>query len=172
MAEPVKVTFLWSVDDVLTARRWHWRHICRPSYRRAVYMFPAFIAGLSIYSLIVAGPSWHAISFLVILFYLYVGRRYEQRWLLRRKFKNHPDNHAEVEWLISPDKVRFNNPQSQSESLWTAFAEIVQTRDGFLFCRTGKIFHFLPRRGFQSDSDFQYLSQLAKVHCKKFTQLV
>lgn len=171
MAELVKISFLWTADDVLTARKWHWRRICRLPYRRSVYIFSVFMAGLSIYSLLVAGPSWPSISFLVGLFYLYIGRQYEQRWLLRREFKNHPDNRAEVEWLISPDNVRFNNPQSRSESLWTAFAEIVQTRDGFLFYRTEKAFHFLPRRGFQSDLDFQLLSQLAKVHSKKFTQL-
>lgn len=171
MAEPVRVSFLWTVDDALSARKWHWRHICRPPYRRSLYIFSAFIAALSIYSLIVAGPSWPTISFLVVLLYFYIGRRFEQRWLFRRESKNHPENHAEVEWLISPDKVWFNIPQSRSESLWTAFAEIVQTRDGFLFYRTGRVFHFLPRRGFQSDLDFQHLSQLAKEHSKKFTEL-
>jgi|SRR5579859_2965291 len=171
MSEPLKVTFLWTVDDILTARRWHWRHICRLPYRRSIYIFSAFVAGLSIYSLIAAGPSWPTILFLIVLSYLYIGRRYEQRWLLRRQFKNHSDNHAEIEWLISPDKLWFNSHQSRSESLWTAFAEIVQTRDGFLFYRTNRIFHFLPRRACKSDSDFQLISQLAKAHSRKFTQL-
>jgi hypothetical protein len=171
MAEPVRIAFQWTADDLMLARRSHWRYICRPAYRRSVHLFLAFIAGLSIYSLSVAGPSPVPIVFLVLLLYIYIGRPYERRWHIRRVFAKRPDKNADLEWLISSDKLCFKGPRSKAEFLWTAFTKVIQTQDGFLFYPIDEIFHFLPKRGFQNDTDVQRLTQLAQEHASKFIRM-
>ncbi|HEY2114803.1 MAG TPA: hypothetical protein VGJ51_06920, partial [Candidatus Angelobacter sp.] len=133
MAEPVRISFQWTADDLLSARRWHWRHICRPPYRRSLHLLSALIAGVSIYSLFVAGSSPIPIAFLVLLLYIYVGSRYERRWSIRRAFDKRPDKNADIEWLISSDKLCVKTARSKSELLWTALTKVVQTQGGFLF---------------------------------------
>jgi YcxB-like protein len=171
MSEPIKISFEWTADDLLMARGLHWRHICAPPYRRSLHLLSAVIAGVSIYSLFVAGPSPIPIAFLVVLLYAYVGHRYERSWFIRRAFNKRPDKNAHIEWLISSDKLCVESPRAKSELLWAAFAKVVQTRDGFLFYPIDQIFHFLPKRGFLSEADFERLTQLAKQQAHKFIQM-
>ena len=171
MPEPVKVSFRWTADDLMLAKKLHWRHICGPAYRRSPHLFSALIAGVSIYSLVVAGISPIPIIFLVSLLYLYIGRPYERRWSIRRAFAKRPDKNADIEWLISVDKLCITSNRSRSELLWTAFAKVIRTRDGFLFYPIDQIFHFLPKRGFQNEADFERLTQLAKEQAQKFVQM-
>lgn len=126
---------------------------------------------LCIYSIVVAGPSVVTSLFLLALVYLYVIRRYERRWWVRREFEKRPDKNSDIEWLINADKLQIKSSLMEAELIWSAFVQVVQTRDGFIFYSNEGVFNFFPKRGFQNDSEFQRLAQLAEKHAKNFSKM-
>ena len=89
-------------------------------------------------------------------------------WLIRRQFAKRPDRDAEIEWRISADSIHQGGAHGTSDFTWAALAKVVQTPAGFLFYPTEQIFHWVPRHGFASDTDFDRLSQLAQQHATAF----
>ena len=166
--EPVVAQFQWTADDLLTARRWHQKHVCRPFFRWAVHITLVLIVAVSLYSLFRSGLSAIPVGFLVAAFYIYFLRRFEVRWLTRRQFAKRPDRNSEIQWSASPQGLSTAATHGRSDFQWTALTKVLHTPDGFLFYPTEEVFHFLPRRGFRDETDFDRLAQLAREHAPKF----
>ena len=82
--------------------------------------------------------------------------------MIRWQFSKRPDRDLELEWQIAADKIRTRSDLGQSEFGWPTFAKMVRTPSGIMFYPTDQIFHWLPRRGFASDADFDRVVELAR----------
>ncbi len=171
VSEPVVVNFRWTADDVLAARRWHFRHVCRPVFRWMGHCVLLLIMAASLWSLWQERFSWTAVGFLGVGVYFYAIRPFEVRWWTRRQFARRPDSNGEIRWTLSPEGLSTVAPGATSEVQWTAFAKVLATPTGFLFYSHGQIFHFLPRRGFRDEADFQRLAVLAAERVPKLIQM-
>jgi hypothetical protein len=169
--EPIVINFKWIVEDLLAARKWHFRHICRPVFRWAIHVIVALIVAVSLFSLLRVGLSPIPIGFVTVAIYLYLIRPFEVRWAARRQFAKRPDKNTDIQWTVSPERISTLTTLGSSEFQWAALTKIIRTPDGFLFYPNEQIFHFLPVRGFRADADYQRLAELASEHASKFVEL-
>jgi len=169
--EPIVINFKWIADDLLTARKWNFRHACRPAFRWAIHVVVALIMAVSVFSLVKVGPSPIPIGFIAAGIYLYAIRPFEVRWFTRRQFAKRPDNNCDVQWTVTPERICTLTTLGSSEFQWAAITKVIRTPDGFLFYPNNQIFHFLPLRGFRDDADFQRLAELASQHVPKHFEL-
>ena len=167
MDSPIVIRFRWTADELSQAQRYHFRQACRPVLRFALHFIFALMI-LAGYGWISSGKSWPiGIGFIVAGIYWFAIRPFDRRWTARRQFANRPDKDLEVEWQVSPDKISTRSSLSQSEISWQLFAKMVCTPRGILLYPNERIFHWLPRGGFTSDSDFQKVVELGKSKIRR-----
>jgi hypothetical protein len=173
MEQPIVIRFRWTADELLRAQGYHFRHICRPVFRFALHFIFALMI-LAGYGLIHTGGA--ATPFGVVLIfagvYWFALRRFERRWTVRRQFRNRPDRDIELEWQIAPDKIRTMSSLGQSELSWQIFAKMVRTPAGVMLYPIDQIFHWLPRSGFASDSEFERCVDLARTKIGRYHEVV
>lgn len=108
-----------------------------------------------------------AIGFMATGFYWFAIRPFERGWMTRRQFGKRPDRNMEVEWLVAPDKIRIQSALGHTELAWQAFAKMLRTPTGVMLYTNDQIYHWLPRRGFASDADFEKVAELAKSRIQR-----
>lgn len=168
MNEDISINFRWTADELLTSYRWHFRHRIRPLYRYAFWFLIAMYTILGAYGAFIRGSSSSGLLMPFLCLSCVFTIRLLQPWLIRRQFAKRPDRDIEIEWRISPDAIYARSAHGTSNFTWLALAKVVQTPAGFLFYPTEQIFHWLPRHGFASDTDFDRLSKLAEQHATTF----
>lgn len=167
MEQPVVIRFRWTVDDLLQAYRYHFRHRCRPAFRFGLhFLFGVLLIG-GILMLTTAGPKGKAplpvsLGFVAVGIYWFAFRSLDRRWSVRRLFNKRPDRDVELEWRVAADKIRTQSTLGQSEVEWQAFTKVLRTPDGVMLYPNDQIYHWLPRRGFASDAEFERFVLLAK----------
>jgi hypothetical protein len=168
MEQPIIIHFRWTADELLRAQDYHFRHTCRPIFRFALH----FIFGLMILGgcgLIHHGGPLIPVGVGLIGtgVYWFTLRRFDRRRIVRVRLSKRPDRDVEFEWQIAPDKIRTHSTLGQGEFTWQAFAKMVRTPCGILLYPTDQIFHWLPRSGFASDTDFERCVELAKKNIER-----
>jgi hypothetical protein len=167
MEQPVAVRFRWTADELLQAYRYHFRHICRPVFRFGLHFIFALFLFCGVVTLTALRPDDKSpllvsIGFLVVGIYWFAIRPFDRRWTVRRRFSKRPDRDIEIEWQAFSDKVLIHSALAQSEASWQAFAKMVRTPSGFLLYPNDQMFHWLPRHGFASDTEFDRFDELTK----------
>ena len=164
MEKPIVIHFRLTADDWIQAYRYHFRHICRPVFRFALHFIFALMlvaGGLGIRDRIgLSVPV--SLGFLIGGVYWLAVRPFERRRMIRRQLSERPDRDMELEWRITDDKICTQSGLGHSELIWQAFTKMVRTPSGVMFYPTDQFFHWLPRRGFASDSEFERLVELAR----------
>ena len=168
MEQPIIIRFRWTADELLRAYDYHFRHTCRPVFRFALHFIFALMI-LAGYGLIRSGGAAVAlgIGFIFGGVYWFAFRRLERRWIVSRRFRKRPDRDVELEWQITPDKIRVQSTLGQSEFGWQAFAKVVRTPTGVMFYPIDQMFHWLPRTGFASDAEFERCVELARTKIER-----
>jgi hypothetical protein len=172
MSDEVIVRFKWTADELRTGMKCHYR----AQYSQFVrVLFWSSLYGATIFGAIAtfhSGTESSGFSALMYGLCAIVLLRFVVPGTLRRQFSKRPDHNSEIEWRISDEGIKTKTNHSNAEQSWAAFAKVIQTKDGFLFYPTLRIFHWLPRSGFASDADFDRLSQLAQKNagCYKAAQ--
>lgn len=103
-----------------------------------------------------------AFGFLAAGIYWFAFRQFDRRWSVRRQFKKRPDRDIEIEWQASLDKITTQSALSKSDIQWQVFTKMLRTPNGIMLYPTDQIYHWLPRRGFASDAEFERFIVLAK----------
>jgi hypothetical protein len=169
MENPVTIRFRWTTDELSQAYRYHFRHVCRPAFRRALHgIFAAMLVGGVLGCLQETGVRL-AIPLGLICggIYWFAVRPFERRWAIRRQFARRPDKDDEIEWQIAPEGIRTNSTNTRSESRWEAFSKVVLTARGFIFYRNDQILHWLPRHAFAGDAEFGKVAELVKAKVRE-----
>lgn len=167
MEQPVIIRFRWTEEDLIQAYRYHFRHICRPAFRFALHiLFSVLLVG-GIFMLVISGPAGKAplpvsLAFLYAGIYWFAIRPFVRRWMLRRQFSKRPDRDIELEWQVDAYKICTQSPLGHAELGWKAFTKIVRTPKGIMVYPNDQIYHWLPRRGFTGDAEFERFFELAK----------
>ena len=174
MEQPIIVKYRWSADDLLQGYRYHWRQSWRPPFRIAFSAAIYIVAILCVAAGIVAyrnGDFSVGLIICPLLGLYWLLRPLVFRWKVRRQFAKRPDKDREIEWEIAPDKILVRSSLGHSEFCWERFTKCVQTPSGLMFYPVDQIFHFLPRRGFSSDADFEQVAELAKSKIQRFSHV-
>jgi hypothetical protein len=108
------------------------------------------------------------VGFIIVGVYWFAIRPFERRWTIRRKYAKRPDKDIEIEWEIAPDKISQRSSLGHSESSWEALVKTVRTPSGLMLYSLDQVFHYLPRRGFASDTEFEQVVELAKSKVRRF----
>ena len=167
MEQPVIIRFRWTDDDLFQACRYHFRHTCRPAFRFSLhFLFAALLIG-GVVMLASSGPAGKAplpisLSFMFAGTYWFAVRPFERRWIVRRQFSKRPDRDIELEWHVTADKIRIQSTLGHSEFGWQAFTKMLRTPSGVMLYPIDQIYHWLPRRGFANDAEYERFSELAK----------
>jgi len=169
--QPVTVRFRWSADDLYQGYCNHRRQDCRRVIRTLMSATIYAIAVLSAVGGIFAyraGDSWGFCLILSLFGLVWWSRSFWHRRLVRWQFARRPDKDIDIEWEIAPDNILVRSPIGNSELSWKAFAKVVRTPSGIMFYPVNQIFHYLPRRGFTSDAEFEQVAALAKSKVPTF----
>ncbi|MDA0657687.1 MAG: YcxB family protein [Planctomycetota bacterium] len=168
MNEDIRIRFLWTADEILNGFRWHWRHKFRPLFRYAFWLILAAMIIRGACNVFLSGSSVAGLLPLLAGLFVLFQMRLLSPWLIRRQFAKRPDRDTEIEWRVSSDVLYARGAHGNSEFTWQALAKVVQTPAGFLFYPTEQIFHWIPRHGFSSDTDYDRLSQVAQQNAPVF----
>jgi hypothetical protein len=162
MEPPIVIRFRWTVDELLRADDYQFRHICRPLIRFATHFIIAMVMLVGCGLALSGVSSFAGVSLIGVAMYWFVLRRYVRHWIVRRQFRKRPDRDAIVEWQITADTIRMQNCLGTAELSWQAFTKMVRTPSGVMLYQIDQIFHWLPRTGFANDSAFASFIELAR----------
>lgn len=168
MNEVITIHYRWTTEELLNGYRWHFRHRVPPIFRWALWLLEA------VFSIVGAFQVWESRSLfpggllLIVGIYIPLTFLVVRPWLVRRQFAKRPDRDTEIEWRVSADSIHARGEHGTSDFTWLALSKVVETPAGFLFYPTQQIFHWLPRHGFASDTDFNRLSEIAQQQAAKF----
>lgn len=168
MSDPITVRFLWIVDELITARKWHVRSLIKPFYRFLILIFLIWTAIDGARNIMTQTNVLLGAVLIFCSLFLLTYPRLAGPWFSRREFAKRPDRGAEVSWSISDDALEVTASQGTSTLTWKALLKTVFTPQGVLLYSTSQIFNWLPRHGFKDDSDFARLEDLARKNTQVF----
>jgi len=159
---PIVVRYRLTVDDLVLAAEYHFRHNCRPGFRYALYVLFALMIVAGVVALLRRDGVDLGILFLLGSIYWFAFVPLYRRWNIRRQFLKRPDRDVDVEWHVAGDLISIKCSLGQSEVKWAAFQKVVRTPQGIMLYQLERSFHCLPRTGFASDAEFERCFALAK----------
>lgn len=171
MEQPVNVKYRWTVTELESAYRCHNRQSSRISLLWLVHFLSGLFIVVGVYHIRTGNEPANGIFMITIGLAWSTFMIFGRRWFARRHFTRRPDRDQEIEWQIFPDRLVVHSGLGQSEFKWEALAKAVRTPNGFLLYPNDRIFHWLPRHGFDDPDDFDRLSELARVKLQKFKSL-
>ena len=173
MDQSIIVKYRWSSDDMIQCYRYQLRHIFRPVVRFGLHCVFAIlllggVGGLLTYP----KPNGTSVAVqagcIIASVYWFAFRPFHFRWTVRRQFAKRPDKDSEMEWQIAPDMISIRSSRVYCELNWEALVKIVQAPSGLLLFSLEQVYHYLPRRGFASETEFEQVAELAKSRVQRF----
>jgi len=160
----VIVSYKWTADELIKAQKYHARSQCRKVFRLLINTSLLLLILGSIFLTV-----FIEVELLVVLaglfgVYSLFLRPSVNRFLQRRKFSKRPDQDILVEWNITSEILRSNCDLGMSEFAWSAIRKIVISPEGILVYMNDQVFHWLPRKGFSSESDYDTFEVMALEH--------
>ena len=168
MPDKIIVSFCWTADELITARKRHLRHVIRPVYRLLIILLMICIAIDGVRKIATQEETAFGVVLIMITIFLLTYPRLAGPWFSRREFASRPDCGAELGWSISEDALAVTSPQGSSTITWKALLKTVFTPEGVLLYTNSRIFNWLPRHGFKGDEDFVRLEDLARQNTQVF----
>lgn len=166
--EPIVARYQWTVEELATAYRWHYRQSTRAFFKVAIILLAALFCvagiGISFSGEYIAGGAITFFGCLVLLWW-FVG----PESLARFQFRRNRNLHGDIEWQIFPQRIDIVAPRSKTEAEWSLFSKIVATGDGLLFYLRPQFFYWIPRNSFVNESDFEAVIDLAKKNSPQFS---
>jgi hypothetical protein len=171
VSEEISIRFRWTANELVQAHRWHFRHRVRPLLRWAFGLLAVAFVVFGTLELLKSRSFIPGGLLLLVGLYIPLSLFVIRPALARRQFAKRPDRDSEITWLFTSDSIEGAFNHGKSAFTWSALTKVVQTREGFLLYPTEQIFHWIPRHGFASASDFDRLSQLAQQRAATFCRV-
>lgn len=170
MEEPVTIKYRWTVDELLMAQRFNFRHSCRPALRFARY-FIFFLMIVAGYGVVNDGHRAFGIVLSLLGVYLLAIRPFVRPWEIRRAFAKRTDKDLELEWQVTSENISVRSTAHSADYTWPLVGKVVQTPKGMLIYSSDQMFQWLPRHGFADDHEFQRMAGIARSKVKRFYQV-
>ena len=158
----MKAEFTWSANELIEARKLHWRHIVRLPFRIAAGFVVAFSFAAGVAELIL--HDWiPGIALVIASIYFVFFRSIDKRWAARRHFRSRPDKDAIMTTIFEDDVVQTTSSVGdRGESRWSSFHKAVVGRDGVLLYHNSQIFRWFPKHAFSTPEDFSQFIELVR----------
>ena len=170
MDEPITIKYRWTANEMVAAREYHFRNVCRPVFRWILSFIAvlAILAGWGSYT--EGGLSWRAVLFPLLGIYWLFLHRWDRRWTVRRHFRKRPDKDMTIEWTATENDFCIKTPESEARSTWKLIASATRTREGFLLYPNEGLFYWLPFHAFSSPDQIDRLEQILQQHVFRYTR--
>ena len=173
MATLLTGQFRYTVDELLTALRWHFRRKRRRTAAMlSVYACFALVGAFLVWSFgfdnslgvvsLALGLGYWAYWFLVRPRRL---RSYAERVLQQMSVRD-----QKVRWELSSEGLACADPNSSTSFNWVSVYEAVETPDGLLLFMNEGIFHWLPSHAFER-ATWKAVVELTASQVRKFSTL-
>ena len=175
MHEPIVASYRWSLEDYLTSYRYHLHHLLRPAIQwtcRGLVWF--ILLSLLIANVVECYHHRFTPDLIMITGFVALLASYPRLLQLYRKhqYLKRPDRDVEVCWEIGDRRLAMRAANAAGEFDWDYVVKVLQTPTGLLlYLCSDNIWHYLPRRGFKNDEDFERLSELARSKVNDFRYL-
>ena len=178
MAKPIRVSYRWSVDEVLMLNNLHMRYSpqLRKLARSSRVTAGIFLAiGALCFCAIGATPQKgraFAYGCIFILLGTVIWSKMPMRILMRRvvlrAYTKKPDRDLPITYDISEERLACESEVASSDMLWRAILRVLRTSHGFLIYISDTQIHWLPVHGFENSSEVERLASLAKENVKDY----
>ena len=163
-ADQVICRYRWTVEELETATRYHWRRKVRAPFRWLFYGMLSAILLLGLVDLWMTGLSIQSAVLIVMPVYFLFLRRLEARWWRRRRFAKRPDRDAMIEYRVSPDGLSsVCEGLGESDNSWRTFSRCARTPEGLLLYLNEEMFIWLPSHGFRAPEEVERCAQLVEA---------
>jgi hypothetical protein len=83
-------------------------------------------------------------------------------FMVKKDFKESSLQNEHVVWTFSEEKIEVFTPQGESKFNWNIVIKAIQCKDGYFLFSARRIFHWLPRKAFASQTDFETFEKMVK----------
>lgn len=174
MTEPITASITFDEPTMLTGFHWYnCAHRTAARVRSALF----FVAGLLMFFGLMLSSTKSTKEGISVMQALYVvvpaiaitvAASFLRRFLERRQFlasvKSSPLFGKTVVYKVVGDQVEVTSPHSQGTLSWQFFSRTVETLDGLLLFQNKRVFNWLPKTAFTTDSGYQRFRDLAAAN--------
>lgn len=168
MNEEITATMTFDEPTMLVARRWHNRvDRIRLLIRFALVALIAFAMFMSLFEAARASdlPMTMAFALGCALLGLAIGHGIE-RYRFVSGIKSSPLFGAMLSFVADPDGVAITSPHSNGRFGWQLYHKTIATPDGVLLYPQKRIFNWLPKTAFTSETDYTRFLELIAAKTK------
>ena len=164
----IRVSYDWTLSELLTASRYHARTLCRPAFRWAAGFLAVLFVLAGILSLSRQGPSVLSAVMIFIGLYLLFLRRWINRLVVKRRFASSTSRDGRITWIIAEDGlVSEAEGLARTEHSWAMFVKVVHTPKGFMMFQSKALFNWIPYSGFANSADLHRMKELIREKVEK-----
>jgi hypothetical protein len=148
------LAFMLSKSELRSIVRWNTFH------RWQNFVASLFLGVFLTFAMNSANALFDVVSF-VVCFLLFMGLIWYSS--LRKTFKQ-PSVGLEWKFTCSQNEFEFESPHGHSGGPWASILKNVKETDGFfyLWLRTFRAYHIVPKRAFASEADMEYFRSIVK----------
>jgi hypothetical protein len=166
--DPIIVRFRWTPEELIAARRFHFRQAFRRPFRIGLNVCMATITVVGLLDLAPDRTPRVGLPLIAMGVYWFALRPVLRAWLMRREIRRRPDFGRMAEYQFFPDQIHSLSDIGSSEREWKAIMKIVRTPQGYLMYPIPNIFEWLPRHAFASELDFERFGELARARVAQY----
>jgi hypothetical protein len=171
MDHEITASFVWTAEELIKAQENHWRVQCRPSFRIILVLFSMLMIIAGVGGYLKDGLSASSIFLTLGGLYFVFIRKYEARWMARRRFKKRPDKDAQVVVVLQDENLHTKTADSESKQNWNQISKVRKARNGFLLYPNDSLYCFLPSSAFRSEIDRLSAENLFRSKVKDFAEV-
>lgn len=164
-AEIVVARYRWTVDELRTAYRNHYRYSSSSARIVVIVLGAVGLVGSSVLFFTQSVPEDVAIVpivFGILLALAWFSRSLTvSRYSARSQFRRRPDQDIELEWRFGSEEIQTQSELGEARFVWSAMIKVVKAPDGLLLYSLPTFFNWIPRHAFASDADFERVAAWA-----------
>jgi hypothetical protein len=84
------------------------------------------------------------------------------RWCAKRCARKLPSLNNLIRWQISGSELKNSTEGQEARFVWDKIVKIHETKKGFLLFSQPRLAHWLPKKGFQNESDIELFRQIVR----------
>jgi hypothetical protein len=141
---------------------------------KSVGKFTVFIPWLGLILLFfcllgMIASNWSALDVLptVIVGIVFAAMPLINIWTIRRRVRKLPSLNNIIKWRITETDLHLTTEGAEARFIWDKIIKVQERRNGFLLFPQPRLAHWIPKHGFQSDTDIEMLREILRNSSSK-----